>query len=199
MALPAYFFLLLLTPCNTASTIITAPSTIRPKSIAPKLIRFPDTPNSRIIPSANNIASGITEATTKPPLKLPKKRIRINMTIKAPSARFLTTVEIALSTNFFLSKNGSIVTPSGNVVLICSIFSFTLFITADEFAPFSIITIPVTTSPSALRVAAPYLTLCPNWTDAMSLINTGVPLTLDLTTIFSISFRLLTSPSLLMK
>ena len=39
--------------CKVASTIITAPSTIKPKSIAPKLIRFAATPKTFIIANAN--------------------------------------------------------------------------------------------------------------------------------------------------
>ena len=51
---------------TTASTMMTAPSTIIPKSMAPKLIRFPLTPNTLIMPKANSMAKGMTEATTSP-------------------------------------------------------------------------------------------------------------------------------------
>ena len=96
--------------------MMTAPSTINPKSNAPKLIRLPLTPKIFIIIMAKNIANGITDATNKPARKFPKKSTRIKMTIKAPSMRFLVTVPIALFTILVLSKNGSIITPSGNVV-----------------------------------------------------------------------------------
>ena len=94
---------------------MTAPSTRSPKSNAPKLIKLPLTPNKCIKIKANNIASGITDATTKPALKFPKNKIKTKITINAPSNKFLETVPIALSTIFVRSKKGSITTPSGIV------------------------------------------------------------------------------------
>jgi hypothetical protein len=79
-----------------ASTIITAPSTIIPKSIAPKLIRFPLTPNAFIKITANSIDNGITEATIKPARRFPRNKIRTKITINAPSSKFLVTVPMAL-------------------------------------------------------------------------------------------------------
>ena len=67
--------------CKVASTIITAPSTIKPKSIAPKLIKLALTPKTFIIPKANSIDNGIAEATIKPALKFPKKTTNTNTTI----------------------------------------------------------------------------------------------------------------------
>ena len=64
------------------------------------------------------MASGITEATINPALKLPNKSTSTKITINAPSAKFLVTVEIALLTSFVRSKNGSITTPFGKVLLI---------------------------------------------------------------------------------
>ena len=63
---PRYLSLLMPMWWHTASTMMTAPSTISPKSIAPRLIRFPLTPKSFIMPNANSMDSGITEATTSP-------------------------------------------------------------------------------------------------------------------------------------
>ena len=76
--------------------------------MAPKLIKFPDTPKSCIILKAKNIAKGITDATKRPARQLPKNKISINNTIKAPSIKFFSTVLIALFTNCVLSKYGSI-------------------------------------------------------------------------------------------
>ena len=135
--------------------IITAPSTIKPKSSAPKLIRLPSTPNKFIRQIANNNANGITEATINPALRFPSNKTKTKITINAPSNKFLDTVPMALSTNFVLSKNGSTVIPSGNVFSICAILVFTLPITFEELAPFSISTIPPTTSPSLFLVIAP--------------------------------------------
>ena len=97
--------------------------------MAPKLIKLPETPNKFIIPNANNMANGITEATTNPALTFPSKRIKIKMTINAPSNKFFVTVPMALSTNFVLSKKGSITTPSGNVFSIWIIRSLMFSIT----------------------------------------------------------------------
>ena len=101
--------------CITASTIITAPSTIKPKSNAPKLIKLPLTPNKFIKIIANNIDKGMIDATKKPALKFPRNNTKTKTTIKAPSAKFLLTVLIALFTIFVLSIKGSIITPSGSV------------------------------------------------------------------------------------
>ena len=63
---------------------------------------------------AKSIESGITDATINPALKLPKNRIKIKITIKAPSTRFLETVLIARPTKSERLRNGSIFTPLGN-------------------------------------------------------------------------------------
>ena len=136
--------------CKQASTIITAPSTISPKSNAPKLIKLPLTPNKFIRITAINIAIGITEATIKPALILPKKNIKTNNTINAPSIKLVPTVFIELFTILVRSKNGSSTTPSGNVFLICSIRSLIFWITILLFAPFNIITTAPDTSPFPL-------------------------------------------------
>ena len=96
------------------STIITAPSTIIPKSIAPKLIKFTQTSNTFIKIKANNKDNGIVEATIKPPRQLPNKKISTKITINAPSIRFVVTVEVVSPINLLRSNNGSIITPSGN-------------------------------------------------------------------------------------
>jgi hypothetical protein len=70
---------------ENTSTIITAPSTIKPKSIAPKLMRLALTPNTFIIPNANNMDKGIAEATIKPARKFPRNKTKTKITINAPS------------------------------------------------------------------------------------------------------------------
>ena len=94
----------LFSKCSVDSTIITAPSIIRPKSNAPKLIKFPETPNTFMSEMAINIANGMTDATMSPARKFPSKRTKTKMTIKAPSIKFLVTVEIARSTRSVRSK-----------------------------------------------------------------------------------------------
>ena len=95
------------------STIITAPSIIIPKSIAPKLIKLASTPKIFIRESANNIQSGITEATTSPDLKLPSSSITTKRTIKKPNIKFSAIVKVVLPINSLLSKKALILTPLG--------------------------------------------------------------------------------------
>ncbi len=96
------------------------------------------------------MANGITEATTKPALRLPKNITKTKITIKAPSSKLVSTVVMALLTILVLSRKASISTPSGNDFLISSILVFTLFITSLLLAPFNIITTPPATSPWSL-------------------------------------------------
>ena len=145
------------------------------------------------------MAKGITEATIKPALKFPNNKTKTKITIKAPSAKFLVTVLMALFTNLVLSRNGSITIPSGSVFLICAIRSLTFSITLEELAPFNIITTAPTTSPSSFLVMAPYLVAAPILTTATFLIKTGMLFSFVFTTMFSISLMLLIRPSLLIK
>ncbi|MNV62927.1 hypothetical protein D3C71_1554960 [compost metagenome] len=81
------------------SMMITAPSTIRPKSNAPRLIRLADTPPRAMPVSVNSIASGITAAVIKAARKLPSNRNNTTITSNAPSSRFLATVWMVRSTS----------------------------------------------------------------------------------------------------
>ena len=141
--------------CITASTMMTAPSTIKPKSSAPRLIKLPLTPKKFIIMTANNIANGMTDATNKPARKLPRKSTRTNTTINAPSSRFFSTVPMALFTIFERSRKASTTMPSGKVCWIWAIRAFTFLMTSLLFAPFNIITIPPETSPLSSKHIAP--------------------------------------------
>ncbi len=67
---------------------MTEPSTINPKSMAPKLIKFAETLKIFIKLKVNNKARGMVEATIKPARKLPNNTTRIKMTIKLPSIKF---------------------------------------------------------------------------------------------------------------
>ena len=136
--------------CKDASTIITAPSTISPKSIAPRLIRLALTPNKFINDNANNKDKGIAEATIKPALKFPKNNTSINITINAPSIRFVLTVLMARSIRLVLSKKASISTSSGNDFFTVFILSLTSSTTEALLAPLIISTMPPTTSFSPL-------------------------------------------------
>ncbi len=91
-------------PCFSAnrrrqfSTMITAPSTIRPKSSAPRLIRLPDTLFSTIPVIVISIATGMTAAVMSAARIFPSRRNRTRITSDAPSARFFSTVAIVAST-----------------------------------------------------------------------------------------------------
>ncbi|MNQ91623.1 hypothetical protein D3C85_1070130 [compost metagenome] len=136
--------------CKIASTTITEPSTIKPKSIAPSDIKLPPTPNLFIKIIANSIESGITDDTIKPARRLPRKNTSTKITISAPSIKLVSTVLMALSTILVRSRKGSITTPSGSISCILAILSFTRFTTTDEFSPLSIITTAPATSPWSL-------------------------------------------------
>ncbi len=64
---------------------------------------------------ANNMESGMTEATKKPARKFPRNSTSTKITINAPSTRLVITVEMELLTIFVRSRKGSMMTPSGNV------------------------------------------------------------------------------------
>ena len=130
--------------------MMTAPSTINPKSNAPKLIKFPETPKIFIIMMAKSMESGITEATKNPARRFPRNNTNTKTTINAPSKRFFSTVPMALFTILVRSKNASIFTPSGKVFWISSILVFTFLMTSFEFSPFIIITTAPAISPSPL-------------------------------------------------
>ena len=81
------------------SSITIDPSTTIPKSMAPRLIRFADTPNTLISMKPKSIAKGITDATMTPALTFPRKTTNTMNTIIAPSTRLYITVEMLRLTN----------------------------------------------------------------------------------------------------
>ena len=83
--------------------MITAPSTIKPKSNAPRLIKLADTPACAIPVIVINMEIGITAAVMRAARKFPSRINNTTITKSAPSTRFLVTVAIALSTNVVLS------------------------------------------------------------------------------------------------
>ncbi len=85
------------------STIIIAPSTINPKSRAPKLIRLALTLVCTMPVMVINIAIGITIAVSNAARILPKNINKITITNSAPSIKFFCTVCNALSTKLVRS------------------------------------------------------------------------------------------------
>src|SRR5690606_29704083 len=97
--------------------MITAPSTIRPKSNAPRLIRLPETPPRTMPKTVKSIANGITAAVISDALKFPSSRNSTTMTSRAPSTRFLDTVAMVRSTSAVRSYTGLAETPGGRLRL----------------------------------------------------------------------------------
>ena len=72
--------------------MMTAPSTMMPKSIAPRLIRLALTLVSTMPVIVNSIDSGMTQAVTIAARMLPRIRNSTAITSSAPSSRFFSTV-----------------------------------------------------------------------------------------------------------
>ena len=104
---------------------------------------------------AKSIAKGMTEATIKPALKLPRNKTKTKITINAPSNKLVETVLTVFSISLVLSTNTSIFTPFGKDFSMDFIFSFTRSITRTAFSPFCIKTTPPTVSPFPFLVIAP--------------------------------------------
>ena len=85
--------------CTKCAAITQAPSTIIPKSIAPKERRFAGMPISFIRIKANNKENGMVKATTNADRKFPRKSTNTMMTIETPSNKVCETVSRVLSTN----------------------------------------------------------------------------------------------------
>ena len=105
-ALISAFFLVISKAIN--STIITAPSIMIPKSIAPRLIKLASTPKTYIKDKAKSKHKGITEATTSPERKLPKSNTTTKMTIRQPKIRFSLTVKVVFAISSLRSRKGLI-------------------------------------------------------------------------------------------
>ncbi|MNY19762.1 hypothetical protein D3C86_1532090 [compost metagenome] len=81
------------------STMTTAPSTMMPKSSAPRLIRLALMPAATMPVNVNSIDNGITIAVISAARRLPRNRNSTATTSAAPSSRFFLTVAMALSTS----------------------------------------------------------------------------------------------------
>ena len=146
------------------STMMTAPSTMRPKSSAPRLIRFADTPARSIPKLVRSMVIGITSAAISAARKLPSNRKSTTITSSAPSVRFLPTVQIVELTSLVRSRTGSMTTSGGSDALVASSRSATAVATARLFSPMRMIAVPTTTSvpfsdAEPMRTAWPVRTL----------------------------------------
>ena len=77
-----------------ASTMISAASTMIPKSMAPSEMRFADSPTATIIKNVNRRAKGTVKATIRAARIFPRKTNRIRNTRIMPPARISRTVLI---------------------------------------------------------------------------------------------------------
>ena len=85
------------------STMMTAPSTIRPKSSAPSDIRLALTLVSTMLVISISMDSGITSAVSSAARTLPSISNSTATTRMAPSSRFFCTVAMVLSTSIVRS------------------------------------------------------------------------------------------------
>ena len=156
------------------STMMTAPSTIRPKSKAPRLMRLPETLFSTIPVIIRRKDSGITAAVMSAARKLPRRTNRTTITSSAPSARFFSTVDTVASTSSERSYTVLATTPPGSERFTSSKRSATATLTSRAFSPTSMYIVPRTTSRPSF-VAAPLRISDPISTSATSAIRMGTP------------------------
>ena len=174
------------------STMTMAPSTMMPKSSAPRLIKLALTLLLTMPVNVNSMDKGITIAVISAARKLPSSKNSTATTSAAPSIRLVATVRMVLSTKMVRLYTAVATTPCGKLRLISSSFLADALETVRLFSPININTVPSTTS-SPFCVAAPLRNSLPINTSATSLMRTGTPGRLP-STISPISSRLLTCP-----
>ena len=172
--------------------MMTAPSTIKPKSSAPKLIKFADTPVLTMPVIVINMASGMIAAVINAARRLPNNRNSTATTSKEPSNKFLLTVAMALSTNAVRSYTGVAITPSGNDACTSLSRLATFWATVREFSPINIMAVPSTVSTPSW-VAAPVRNSLPIAILATSFIFIGI-VSCDVITTLPISSMLANWP-----
>jgi hypothetical protein len=79
------------------STMITVPSTISPKSMAPTLSRFADSPRSTMMPTAKNSANGMVAPTITALRRLPRNTHCSTKIRAMPNAMLCSTVWVVMS------------------------------------------------------------------------------------------------------
>ena len=134
-----------------------APSTSRPKSIAPSDIRLPVTPMRTMPSSAIPIDSGIASAAISAPRTAPQRQEQHHRDQqRAPSARLMRDrLQHAADELGAVVVRPDLDARRAARAWISASRSFTACTTSREFAPVSIITVPATISPSPCLVTAP--------------------------------------------
>ena len=150
--------------------MITLESTIRPKSIAPRLIRLAVTPVASITLAAKSIDSGIASATISPPRRLPSSASRTTMTRTPPVDQVVQHRAQRL-----VDQVGAVVERLDRHARRAGCFWSSVDLLLDvgrrprrPFSPMSIITSPVTISPWPSRVTSPARIIGAGWTLATS-------------------------------
>ena len=156
------------------STIMIAPSMIRPKSSAPRLIRLPEILKEFMPIALIKSDRGITSAAINAARQLPSRKNKITTTSSAPSAKFFATVVMVAMTNCERSSVGTAVIPSGKVFVTACSLSPTARATVRLLAPTSIKALPTTVS-TPLRLAAPVRSSPPTVTLATCATVIGTP------------------------
>ena len=129
------------------STITTAPSTIKPKSSAPRLIRFPLTPFSTIPVTVKSIDSGMTSAAISAARKFFRNTNRTTITSIAPIDEiFGDRRDGAIITDTVRSYTAFALIPGDIDSLICATLAATRWDTVRLFSPVSMNAVPSTTS-----------------------------------------------------
>ena len=170
-----------------------APSTIRPKSNAPKLIKLPLMPSFTIPVLISKTVSGMTSAVISAARTFPSIRKSTTMTSSAPSPKFFATVDTVASTNLLRFNTVCASMPGGKLRRISMSLLSTAMATVREFSPIRIKAVPMTTSwPSSL--AEPVRSSSPISTLAISRTYTGVLLRV-VTTVLAMSLMVFRRPS----
>ncbi len=156
------------------SVMMTAPSTIRPKSSAPRLIRLALMRPCHMPIAVISMAMGITSAVISAARKLPSSTNSTAITSRAPSERLRATVPMVASTNWVRSSTVSTLTPAGSDGVIARSLASTAADTVRLLAPINIRAVPTTTS-RPFSLALPVRVSPPIESDARSRIRTGTP------------------------
>ena len=157
--------------------MITAPSTISPKSIAPSDIKLPLTLPCTMAVAVMSMESGMASAQMKAARTFPSRNSSTTITRIAPSARFFCTVAMVASTSFVRFSTVFARTSCGSERCTVCIFASTSAATVRLFAPSSMMAVETTTSwPFSLadpvRNSCPMPTCAPSGSTSRTLIGT---------------------------
>ena len=144
--------------------MMTAPSTIRPKSSAPRLIKLPGTLNAFMPIAIIRNENGITSVAITAARQLPSSRNKDAATRIAPSVRLRWTVATVAPTSSARFSTTFTWMPGGSDFVIWSSLAVADSATTRLFWPINISTVPMTASwpfmlPAPVRKSPPTRTL----------------------------------------